>query len=162
MVLLKRAIESFWFKGRSKPEDLIVINLHLHHARNVMGWALGIVAFSPFALCIDLPSPNPTTNTSLSDVTGRVTYSGHPLNEVTICLDRGGVHSAFGALDSAGSFQLLNMNEGCPGAYRGHYQAHLYRHPEGPRLPEKYGKPETSGVEIDIDTDWSDLYIDLN
>jgi hypothetical protein len=134
------------------------MNVHLHHARNVMGWVIGIAAFSPFALCLEFPSPKNT----LSDVTGRVTYSGRPLNDMTICLDLGGVHSAFSALSSDGSFRLLSMNEGCAGAYRGRYNAHLYTHQHGPSLPAKFGNPKTSGVEIEIDTDWSDLNIDLN
>jgi hypothetical protein len=135
------------------------MNLHLHHARTVMGWVLGIAAFSPFVLCLEFSDPN---NKTLSDVTGRVTYSGRPLSEMTICLDEGGIHSAFSALRSDGSFRLRSMKEGCAGAYRGRYHAHLYSHPYGPSLPAKYGDPSTSGVEIDIDTDWSNLNIDLN
>jgi hypothetical protein len=124
-----------------------------------MGWVLGTAALSPFALyCFELPSPEAT----LSEVTGRVTYSGRPLNDMILCLDSGGVHSAFSALKSDGSFRLVNMKEGCTGAYRGRYHAHLYSHFTGPSLPAKYGDPKTSGVEIEIGTDWSDLSIDLD
>ncbi len=46
---------------------------------------------------------------------------------------------------------------------RGHYfPDSQYTHRQGPTLPAKYGDPKTSGVEIEIDTDWSDLNIDLN
>jgi hypothetical protein len=135
------------------------MNIHLHHARNAMGWILGIAAFSPFALIFESSSAKLT----LSDVTGRVTCSGRPLNDVTICLDSaGGVHSAFGSLGSDGSFRLLSMNEGCAGASPGRYHAHLYSHRQATKLPEKYRDPQTSGLEIEIDSDWSDLHIDLH
>ena len=91
-----------------------------------------------------------------------MTYSGRPLNDMTICLDSDGLHSAFCTLKSDGSFRLLSINEARVGAFRGRYHAHLYSHPGGPSLPAKYGDPETSGVELEIDTDWSDLHIDLN
>jgi hypothetical protein len=100
---------------------------------------------------------------SLSDVTGRVTCSGRPLNDVTICLDSpGGVHSAFGPLGSDGSFRLLSMSEGCAGASPGRYHAHLYSTSRASSLPDKYRNPGTSGLEIEIDSDWSDLHIDLH
>ena len=132
--------------------------LHLHHARHAMGWILGIVAFSPFALIFVSPSPN----FSLSDVTGRVTYSGRPLNQLTICLDsEGGVHSAFGSLGSDGSFRLLSMSEGCAGAAPGRYQAHLFGHSHSSPFPAKYREARTSGLEIEIPSDWSDIHIEL-
>jgi hypothetical protein len=135
------------------------MNLHLHHSRNVMGWVLGIAAFSPFALIFESPSPSFT----LSDVTGRVTYSGHPLNDAVICLDsEGGVHSAFGPVAPDGSFRLLSMNEGCAGATPGRYQAHLYSTSQASNVPDKYRNPKTSGLEIEIDSDWSDLHIELH
>jgi len=125
-----------------------------------MGWVIGIAAFSPFALCLEFLSPENT----LSDITGRVTYSGRPLNDMTICLDSpGGVHAAYCALRSDGSFRLLRWTEGRAGVYRGRYNAHLYTHRRhGPSLPAKYANPGSSGVEIEIDSDWSDLNIDLN
>ncbi|MGP0064818.1 MAG: hypothetical protein ACLQGP_14625 [Isosphaeraceae bacterium] len=135
------------------------MNLHLHHSRNVMGWILGIAAFSPFALIFDSSDSKYT----LSDVTGRVTYSGRPLSDVIICLDtEGGVHSAFGSLGPDGSFRLLNMDAGSVGAFPGRYHAHLYNHSQASNLPEKYSNPKTSGIEIEIDSDWSDLHIDLH
>ena len=92
------------------------MNVHLHHSRNVMGWVLGIAAFSPFVLMFESSSPSSTP----SDVTGRVTYSGHPLNDAIICLDsEGGIHSAFGSLSgSDGTFRLLNFGWGITGAFR--------------------------------------------
>ena len=76
------------------------MNLHLHHARNAMGWILSVVAFSPFALIFESPSPRLT----LSDVTGRVMYSGRPLNDVIICLDSRTCIPRSGILGSDGSF----------------------------------------------------------
>jgi hypothetical protein len=134
------------------------MNVHLHHSRNVMGWVIGIAVFSPFALIFESSEPKFT----MSDVTGRVTYSGHPLNDVMICLDtEGGVHSAFGALGSDGSFRLLNMNGTVSGALPGRYHAHLYSISQASNLPERYKNPKTSGLEIDIDSDWNDLHIEL-
>ncbi len=135
------------------------MSLHLHHSRNLMGWILGIAAFSPFALILEPSNPKYT----LSDVTGRVTYSGHPLNDVIICLDtEGGVHAAFGSVGPDGSFRLLNMDGGYAGANPGRYHAHLYSTSQASNLPEKYRKSETSGLDIDIDSDWSDLHIELH
>jgi hypothetical protein len=135
-------------------------NLHLHNARKVMAWVIGIAAFSPFLLYLDDPAVK--NRKPLSEVTGRVTYSGHPLSEVTICLDRGGDHAAFSSLSSDGSFRLRSMELNSTGAYRGRYHAHLYSNPNGPSLPAKFADPKTSGVEIEIDADWNDLNIDLN
>ena len=78
-----------------------------------MGWVIGIAAFSPFVLCLDFSSPQKT----LSDVTGRVTYSGRPLNDTIICLDSDGVHSAFSTPNPDGSFRLLSMTEYRVGAF---------------------------------------------
>jgi hypothetical protein len=123
-----------------------------------MGWVLGLAAFSPFVLCLDIPIPQ----TALSDVTGRVTYSGRPLHDMTICLDSDGLHSAFCPLKSDGSFRLLCITASRAGAFRGRYHAHLYSTHGGQSLPAKYINPETSGLELEIDTDWSDFNINLN
>ena len=125
-----------------------------------MGWAIGIVGFSPFLLYLDFPTSQGSK--PLSDVTGRVTYSGHPVSEMTICLDLGDAHSAFSSLKSDGSFRLYSMQENTTGAYRGRYHAHLYSHLNGPTLPAKFADPKTSGVEIEIDADWNELKIELN
>jgi hypothetical protein len=124
-----------------------------------MGWVLGIAFFSPFVLCLDFSNPERET---LSDVTGRVTYSGRPLNDMTICLDLDGLHSAFSTLKSDGSFRLLCLTGRRAGAFRGRYHAHLYSNPGGPSLPAKYVNPDTSGLELEIATDWNDFKIDLN
>jgi hypothetical protein len=135
------------------------MNVHLHHSRNLMGWILGIAAFSPFALVFESSNSQYT----LSDVTGRVTYSGHPLHDVILCLDtEGGVHSAFGSLEADGSFRLLNMEGGRTGANPGRYHAHFFSLSQAAKLPEKYRDPKTSGLEIEIDSDWSDLHIELH
>ena len=53
------------------------------------------------------------------------------------------------------------MTWGNTGAIPGRYHAHLYTEPHGPSLPAKYADSRTSGLEIDIASDWNDLNIDL-
>ena len=134
------------------------MNVHLHRSRYVMGWVLAIIFFSPFALIL----ASPQSKVSRSGVTGRVTCSGRPLSDVMICLDaEGGDHSAFGPLGSDGSFQLLSMRDGCPGTAPGRYHAHLYTTAQGAKLPAKYRSTQTSGLEIEIESDWNELDIEL-
>jgi hypothetical protein len=134
------------------------MNVHSHHARNVIGWILGITAFSPRALFFQSSSPRAT----LSDVTGRVTYSGRPLTRAAICLDsESGNLSAIGTLGSDGSFRLLSIN-GRVGAFPGLYHGYLCSSRGGPSLPAKFCDPRTSGLEIEIASGWSNLTIDLH
>ena len=99
----------------------------------------------------------------LSDVTGRVTYCGKPLHGMTLCLDSvGGVHCAYATLRSDGSFRLINMTGNNTGAVPGRYYAHLYPNPYSSSLPAKYHDSRTSGLEIDVATDWNELNIDLH
>lgn len=133
------------------------MSIHLHRARQWTGWTLGFVALSPFALCIDPPIPKVQT----APVTGRVTYSGRPLNDMTLCIDEGGLHSAYALLQTDGSFRLINQNLIAEGAMPGRYRAHLYTHDHGPKLPPRYGDPETSGIELEVVSGWNDFHIDL-
>jgi hypothetical protein len=134
------------------------MNVHSQQARNVIGWILGIAAFSPIALCYESSNPRVT----MSDVTGRVTYSGGPLTGAVICLDpKSGNHSASGTLGSDGSFQLMSIN-GRLGAVPGLYHAFLCSPVGGPSLPAKFCDPSTSGLEIEIASGWNDLNIDLH
>jgi hypothetical protein len=140
------------------PEEFFRMNVHSQQARKVMGWILGIAAFSPLALCYQPLNPRVT----LSDVTGRVTYSGRPLTGATICLDsESGNHSAVGKLGSDGSFRLLSIM-GRVGAHPGLYHAYLYSRKGGTSLPAKFSDPRTSGLEIEIGSGWSNFNIDLH
>lgn len=134
--------------------------VHSHSARQVVGWA-GIVLFiMPSAICFEART---SSRMEFSDVTGRMTYSGQPLNGMTLCLDSSpGVHCAYGSLDRDGSFRLINMTGNHAGAAPGRYYAHLYAHPHGPVLPPRYWDTRTSGLEIEIAPDWNDLTIDLH
>jgi hypothetical protein len=134
------------------------MSVHSQQARNVIGWILGIAAFSPLALCYQSSYPRVT----LCDVTGRVTYSGRPITGASICLNsKNGNHSAVGKLESDGSFRLRYMT-GRDGALPGLYHAYLYSRQGGTSLPTKFCDPRTSGLEIEIASGWSDWNIDLH
>ncbi|MGP0063139.1 MAG: hypothetical protein ACLQGP_05980 [Isosphaeraceae bacterium] len=136
------------------------MSLHLHSGRKFMGWALGILAIVPSALCFETTAH---PQIPLSDVTGHMTYSGKPLNGMTLCLDSSpGVHYAYASLGRDGSFRLINMTGNDIGAAPGRYYAHLYSHPHGPSLPTRYRDSRTSGLEIDVASDWNELNIDLH
>ncbi len=131
---------------------------HLHLTRRLMAWGLGVLAIVPTVVFTAASSPTQ----SLSEVKGRVTYSGRPLNDMTICLDtKGGAHYAYAPLRSDGSFYLINMTRGYPGALPGRYHAHLYTHAHGPTIPAKYHDSAASGIEIEVASDWNDFHIDL-
>jgi hypothetical protein len=133
--------------------------VHLHVARKLMGWGLGLLAMAPSVLCFETPASSPM---ELSEVTGRMTYFGKPLNGMILCLDSAsGVHCAFGSLRADGSFRLINVIGNYTGAVPGRYHAHLYTRPDGPSLPAKYADSSTSGLEIEIASDWNELTIDL-
>jgi hypothetical protein len=134
--------------------------VHLHSGRKLMGWALVVLAIVPSALCFE-PATSPRVE--LSDVTGRLTYSGKALNDMTLCLDSpAGVHCAYASLRPDGSFRLINMDGFGMGALPGRYHAHLYTHPHGPSLPARYRDSKTSGLEIEVASDWNELNIDLH
>jgi hypothetical protein len=120
---------------------------------------LGIAVLSLLALSVQLSNPPDT----LSDVTGRVTYSGRPLTGAAICLQsENGNQSAVGKLGSDGTFRLRNMKDGRAGAVPGVYHAFLAPRKESTSLPAKFRDPRTSGLEIEIASGWSDLNIDLH
>jgi len=134
------------------------MNLHSQQDRKVIGWILGIAAFFPLALCYQSLNPQVT----LSDVTGRVTYSGRPLTGATIFLNsESGNHIATGKLGSDGSFRLLSM-KGRVGAIPGLYHAYIFSRKGGTSLPAKFRDPRTSGLEIEIASGWSDWNIELH
>jgi len=134
------------------------MNIHSQQARKVVGWILAIAAFSPLVLCYQSLNPRVT----LSDVTGRVTYSGRPLNGAIIYLvSESGKDSAVGKLGSDGSFRLQTAR-GDVGAFPGLYHAFLYSRKGGTPVPAKFRDLRTSGLEIEITSGWSDLSIDLH
>ena len=134
------------------------MSVHLHHTRQLAAWILGAAALSPFALCFASPM---SKEYRLSPVTGRLTIAGRPAGDMTICLDVDGDHMAYGALDHDGTFHLSNMRWIDDGAVPGRYHAHLYTHSLGAEIPSKYLNPKTSGIVIDIASDWNDFHIDL-
>ena len=135
------------------------MNVHMHQARNMVGWILGIALFSPFALYFEPMEQH----VALPEVTGRVTHAGRPINGMTLCLDGSdGDHSAFSNLSEDGSFRLLNMREGGFGARPGSYRAHLFANHEGGTAPAKYVDPKTSSLKIRIAPGWNELVINLN
>jgi hypothetical protein len=134
------------------------VTMHLHLARSLVGWGLGILVMAP----LFLPFVGETRRKRLASVTGQVTYSGRPLGDMMICLDSGGAHSAYGAVKPDGSFILSDLVLGSAGALPGRYHAHLFkRSPESPSLPSKYADPRTSGLDVEIGSAWSHFKIDL-
>jgi hypothetical protein len=134
------------------------MSVHLHQTRQWMAWILTATALSPFALCF---ASTESRGVHLSPVTGRVTISGRPVNDMIICLDSGGVHCAYGWLGGDGTFQLSHIRWGDGGAVPGRYRAHLYSSTGGSEIPSRYRDPATSGIEINVAADWNDFRIDL-
>jgi hypothetical protein len=135
------------------------MSVHLHHSRQWTAWILTAVALSPFALVFGAP----VEENHLSPITGCVTFSGRPVQDMTICLDTDGEHAAYGSLQADGTFRLTSMIWIGEGAMTGHYRAHLlYTHRGRPELPAKYRDPATSGIEVDVATGWNDFRIDLH
>ncbi len=134
------------------------MSVDLHLARRLVACGLGIATLTPFLFCLEAPAPH--RQRQLSTVTGRVTYSGHPMNHMYICFDSDEGHSALGTLGNDGSFRLISYGEdgACPGRYR----AHLYPFVNAPVVPARYKDSQTSGLEIDVASDWNYLNIDLH
>ena len=78
-----------------------------------------------------------------------------------ICLDSNGAHAALGSLGDDGSFRLLNAQYFEEVRPPGRYRAHLNGYVNAPKLPAKYGDSGTSGLEIDVASDWNHVDIDL-
>ena len=136
------------------------MHIHLHLARKLMAWGLGIMVLAPFVLCLE-PLASPRKPPDLPSVAGRVTYFGRPITDMYICLDLGQAHSALGLLQPDGSFRIVHVNSGRPGALPGQYHAHISSPLNGPSLPARYQDSRTSGLEIDVESDWSYFNIDL-
>jgi hypothetical protein len=132
--------------------------MHLHAARTLLGWGLGILALSPLALSV----VSWNSRTEHSSVTGQVKYSGRPVEDMIICFDSGGTHSACGALGSDGSFQLCTVVRGDERVLPGKYHAHLFHvRGQSPSIPSRYADPLSSGLEVEIASNWNHLNIEL-
>ena len=134
------------------------MSVHLHRTRQWAAWLLGVTLLSPFALCF---ASMESSRVRLSPVAGKLTIAGRPASDMFICLDSGGVHTAYGMLGDDGSFRLRTVRWFDGGAEPGRYHAHLYTHANGAEIPAKYRNPETSGIVIDVDSDWNEFHIDL-
>jgi len=133
------------------------MHVHSQEARRATGWILGLAALSSLALCYQIMNPR----VSLSDVTGRVTYSGRPLTGAYICLasDNGNL-SALGKVGADGTFRVQSETNH-DGARPGRYHAYLAVR-GGSALPAKFCDPRTSGLEIEVASGWSDFNIELH
>jgi hypothetical protein len=131
--------------------------IDLRLGRRLMAWGLGIAAMTPFLFCREAPAEQ----LDLYPVSGRVTYAGQPVSSMFICLDTEGSHSAQGSLRADGSFQLVNFQHYKLGTFPGRYHAHLTSLTDAPVVPAKYQDSRTSGLEVDVASDWNYLEIDL-
>jgi hypothetical protein len=127
----------------------------------MMGWVLGTLAIAPLGLSL-VPSTQGNDLADVSVVTGTVTYAGQPVDDLIVCLDSGDSHAASGAVGPDGSFRLSTLARPTNGAPPGKYRAHLINYRAGRLLPAKYGDPRTSGLEIEIASDWNHVNIDLH
>ena len=67
------------------------------------------------------------------------------------------MRSAGGQIKADGTFEATTIKDG-DGLIPGKYRITIF----GPSVPEKYTKPETSGLEFDIQKPTSDLRIELD
>jgi hypothetical protein len=138
----------------------IPTQMHLHSARTMFGWILGMTAIlAPIALATPFGLPAPRGG--LVTVTGRVSLNGQPVNTLVICFDSGDDHTAEGWLKADGSFHLHTRGRG-DGTVPGTYRVHLFPNPNGPSIPRKYLDPATSGLHVEVGKDWSDFSFDLH
>jgi hypothetical protein len=139
--------------------DVIVMDMHLHRAREFTGWAFGAVAVAIAAL-VFLPMD---AQQDLAPVTGTVTLAGRPLADVAICFDSAGDHSALDAVGSDGSFCLHSFSPRRAGAHPGKYRVHLFSlSGDTKSIPSKYTDPRTSDIEIEVNSGWNDFRVELN
>ncbi len=131
--------------------------VHLHRARRWTACMLGAAVVSPLAWGVG----SPDRSVPSSDVTGRVTYRGHPVGDMVLCLDQDGQHKAFGMLQRDGSFELSGMNRPDSRVDPGWYRAHIYTYKPDPPIPSKYAKCSTSGIGLNIAPGWSRICIEL-
>jgi hypothetical protein len=94
----------------------------------------------------------------VAPVTGRVNLDGHPLGRVIICFDSDD-HRAQGWLGADGTFRLASCwGDGVP---PGTYRVHIIPNPGDLSLPAKYQDAGTSGLDVEVASDWNDYSFDL-
>jgi len=110
-------------------------------------------------------------------VTGMVTLDGKPVADAAVLFTPvGGGPPASGTTDGEGRFQLTAVNQ--PGAVPGEHQVTITKQtmhgitadgmpgPEGIRIewhvPEKYSKPETSGLKANVSRQETDFTFTLS
>jgi hypothetical protein len=157
--LIHANTESSRHKEVQEIRGAIALNIHTHVARKIMAGALGLVILAPLPLSLGQPA----LRCDLAPVEGRVTYRGEPISNMIICIDAGGVHSAYGAVRQDGAFSLETNGFGS-GAVPGTYRAHLYSlspKSDGTSFPARFSAPQTSGLELEILPDWNYFDLDL-
>jgi hypothetical protein len=121
---------------------------------------LVILILSPFVWIFEAPAAS-RTSAVLPSVAGRVTYFGYPAADMYICLDSGHAHCALGWIHHDGSFHIDEVNSNRPGTLPGQYRAHISSQANGPSLPVRYQDARTSGLVMDVESDWNYFDIDL-
>jgi hypothetical protein len=112
------------------------------------------------SLALAAPIGVSTLAAGLAPVTGQVNLNGQPIGDVMICFDAEGDHTSCASADADGSFRLFTRGRG-RGLAPGTYRVHLFSGPGGPSVPSKYQDAGTSGLVVDVDTDWNDFSFDL-
>src|SRR5262249_6839354 len=136
------------------------MRLHIHSARTLFGWMLGISALlTPIALAAPLGLS--TLPAGLVPVTGQVHLNGHPVGDVMVCFDADGEHAAHDWAQTDGSFRLWSFGRG-RGVAPGKYRVHLFSKPGGPLLPSRYQEAVTSGLDVEVGQDWNDFSFELH
>jgi hypothetical protein len=135
------------------------MNLHIHSARSLFGWALVMAVVLP-TIALSSAFAFSAPRAGLASVTGRVNRDGHPLGDVLICFDSAGSHSAPAWVRPDGSFRLYTFGRGV-GAAQGKYRVHFATKPNGPSLPSQYRDPGTSGLDVEVGPGWNHFSFNL-
>jgi hypothetical protein len=136
------------------------MKMHIHSARKMFGWILGVSAvLTPLVLAV--PFGLTTSRAALASVSGRVSLDGHPAGDMQICFDSGGDHIAQDWVRADGSFHLYSRGRG-NGAIPGRYRVHLLPKVAAPSIPSKYRDSGTSGLDVEVAPDWNDFAFDLH
>lgn len=89
------------------------------------------------------------------EVTGRVTFKGQPASGIKVTFVDAAGKSFAADVDVLGSYRIMNLP---PGEYRVTFTSPPDK---GVKLPEKYGKVETSGVKVEVKSGKNARDIDL-
>jgi hypothetical protein len=131
---------------------------HLHAQRV---WVGSLAAIGAAAAMLGFSCEMPEWNESrLASVSGQLTYHGHPVRGVKICLDVGKLHCAAGVLRPDGSFEITNSGR-LSGVVPARYRVHFECTTNGSQLPDKYTEADTSDLEFDLLPGWNQFSIEL-